>query len=113
MPQAPARTQYTPRFDRPSAPMPRRSSEAAQGAVAHQDRELRALLRRRLLVFISVVVVFYGVLPLGSVQFLGDPAVPALARWTLVAQFVAALLLAVVGVVGRASHAAVAFVALG
>ena len=78
--------------------MARRSSDAAAGVVAHQDRELRALLRRRLLVFISVVVGFYGVLPLGSIRYLWDPAVGALAKGTLIAQFVAAALLTVVGI---------------
>ena len=97
--QKPAvRTEYHPRFDRPSAPVTRRTSDAAAGIVSHQDKELRALLRRRLLVFISVVVVFYGVLPIGSIRFLFDPATPALSRGALIAQFIAAALLAVVGV---------------
>jgi tRNA A-37 threonylcarbamoyl transferase component Bud32 len=95
---APVRAEYHPRFDRYSAPVSRRTSDAAVGAVAHQDKELRALLRRRLLVFISVVVAFYGILPLGSVKFLWDAATPALARGALVAQFIAAFLLAIIGV---------------
>ncbi|HET9452824.1 MAG TPA: serine/threonine-protein kinase [Gemmatimonadaceae bacterium] len=98
MQKSPVRSEYHPRFDRYSAPASRRTSDAAAGAVAHQDRELRALLRRRLLVFISVVVGFYGVLPIASIRFLWDPATTPLARWTLIAQFVAAALLTVVGV---------------
>jgi serine/threonine-protein kinase len=98
MQKAPVRAEYHPRFDRFSAPVSRRTSDAAVGVVAHQDKELRTLLRGRLLVFISVVVAFYGVLPIGSIRFLWDPTVSVLARGALVAQFIAAALLTVVGV---------------
>jgi hypothetical protein len=87
---------------RPPEHFPRRSSGkgpsgAMIAAVAHQERELRELLRRRLLLFIGVVVSFYGVLPIASFPIIWSPTVTTLARWTLAFQFVSAALLFIVG----------------
>ena len=75
----------------------RRQSDAVLGAVAHQERQLRELLRSRLLVFVMVIVGFYGVLPLASLPVIWQPTVSTTARVTLAFQFVAAALIAAVG----------------
>ena len=51
----------------------------------------------RLLVFVMVIVGFYGVLPLASLPVIWQPAVSTTARVTLAFQFVAAALIAAVG----------------
>ena len=68
------------------------------GVVAHQERELRELLRRRLLVSVAVVVGFFGLLPLSSLRFIGAPDVPTSAQILLGSQWVVAILCLALGV---------------
>ena len=81
---------------------PSRSSRPSRnvtgGSIAHQDRELRELLRRRLLISAGVVIGFFGLLPLSSLRFMGSPDVPATAQWILASQWVVAILSAAIAV---------------
>jgi tRNA A-37 threonylcarbamoyl transferase component Bud32 len=80
-----------PRTSRPSR-------NVTGGSIAHQDRELRELLRRRLLISAGVVIGFFGLLPLSSLRFMGSPDVPATAQWILASQWVVAILSAAIAV---------------
>src|SRR5689334_3919183 len=80
-----------PRTSRPSRNM-------TGGSIAHQDRELRELLRRRLLISAAVIVGFFGLLPLSSLRFMGSPDVPMTAQLILASQWVVALLSAAIAV---------------
>lgn len=68
------------------------------GSIAHQDRELRELLRRRLLISAGVVIGFFGLLPLSSLRFMGSPDVPMPAQAILASQWVVALFTAAIAV---------------
>ena len=90
--------QYRP--PTPVQPEPRRSrpSNNVAGVIAHQERELRELLRRRLLVSVAVVVGFFGLLPLSSIRFIGSPGVPTSAQILLGSQWLVAILCTALGI---------------
>ena len=67
------------------------------GVVAHQEAQLRDLLRRRLLVSVAVIVGFFGLLPLSSLRFIGSPDVPQAAQTILASQWAVAILCAGLG----------------
>lgn len=67
------------------------------GGVLHQERELRELLRRRLLVFVICVVALYGLIPITSLPLLWSDGVSDAVRWTTALQWVSAALVGVVG----------------
>jgi tRNA A-37 threonylcarbamoyl transferase component Bud32 len=73
---------------RPDASPPRRST--GENVIARQGKELHALLRRRLLIVVTVAVGFFGVLPLGSLRFLFEPSVPGGAKQVLAIQWMVA-----------------------
>lgn len=81
----------------PAGP-PRRLSDTSAWAVAHQEKELRELLRRRLRVAVLVLVGFWGVLPVASLPLAFSSEVATGARLVLASQFGTALLVAVLGV---------------
>ena len=91
--------QYRPSFA-PTLAEPRRSrpSNNVAGVVAHQELQLRELLRRRLLVSVAVIVGFFGLLPLSSLRFMGSPDVPMAAQIILGSQWLVAILCAGLGV---------------
>jgi tRNA A-37 threonylcarbamoyl transferase component Bud32 len=91
--------QYRPSIA-PTLAEPRRSrpSNNVAGVVAHQELQLRELLRRRLLVSVAVIVGFFGLLPLSSLRFMGSPDVPAAAQIILGSQWLVAILCAGLGV---------------
>src|SRR5688572_5497593 len=91
--------QYRPSIA-PTLAEPRRSrpSNNVAGVVAHQELQLRELLRRRLLVSVSVIVGFFGLLPLSSLRFIGSPDVPTAAQIILGSQWLVAILCAGLGV---------------
>ena len=88
----------------PTLAEPRRSrpSNNVAGVIAHQELQLRELLRRRLLVSVAVIVGFFGLLPMSSLRFIGSPDVPTAAQVILGSQWVVAILCAGLGVL--ASH---------
>jgi eukaryotic-like serine/threonine-protein kinase len=100
VPRTSAGRSFQYRAPTPTQPEPRRSrpSNNVAGVVAHQERELRELLRRRLLISVAVVVGFFGLLPLSSLRFMGAPGVPQSAQVLLASQWLVALLCAVCGV---------------
>ena len=83
-----------PGFDPPRTSRPSRN--VTGGSIAHQDRELRELLRRRLLVSAGVVIGFFGLLPLSSLRFMGAPDVPTAAKYFLGSQWIVAILTTVI-----------------
>src|SRR6185503_7422345 len=82
-------------FDPYMHPVPRPRGSAS--VVARQDREVHSLLRRRLLIVVTVAVGFFGVLPLGSIRSMFEPTVPETAFQVLAVQWMVA---AVVGLFG-------------
>lgn len=60
-------------------PSSRRSAQTGANVIARQYKELHGLLRRRLLITVTVCVGFFGVLPIGSLAF-------ALQNWGTVAR---------------------------
>ncbi|HMC55020.1 MAG TPA: serine/threonine-protein kinase [Gemmatimonadaceae bacterium] len=99
--QRPAFDRYTPSVQ-PAVP-PRRSRQSAERVdgggpvIARQARELHSLLRRRLLITVSVFVGFWGVLPIGSLRHMYDPGVPAGARIVLIMQVATAAIIGALG----------------
>ncbi|HEX7938418.1 MAG TPA: serine/threonine-protein kinase [Gemmatimonadaceae bacterium] len=82
----------------------RRSSNRLQvqqnlGAVERQTKELRALLRSRLLIACGVMFGFWAALPIGSLRHMYDPGQPALVADALIFQFTIGFAIGLVGVV--------------
>src|SRR5690242_3880789 len=82
----------------------RRSSNRLQvqqnlGAVERQTKELRALLRSRLLIACGVMFGFWAALPIGSLRHMYDPGQPALVAEALIFQFTIGFAIGLVGVV--------------
>ncbi len=74
-----------------------RLSDTSAWAVAHQDKELRELLRRRLRVAVLVIFGFWGLLPIASLPLAFSSDVAPGARVVLASQFTAALMVAALG----------------
>ena len=102
-------TRRSPAFDRYMPPVPhdsdeslrpsgRRSAHTGANVIARQYKELHGLLRRRLLITVSVCVGFFGLLPIGSVLYSIDNWVPAGARAVLLGQPLVALSIGFIGV---------------
>lgn len=70
---------------------------AGANVFARQGKELHALLRRRLLIVVTVAVGFFGILPLGSLPHLFEPNVPSGARQVLAIQWMVAITVAFLG----------------
>ena len=84
-----------PKYEPPRTSRPSRSAVTG-GSIVHQDREIRELLRRRLLVSAAVVIGFFGLLPLSSLRFMGSPDVPSAAKFFLGSQWVVAFLTTII-----------------
>src|SRR5688572_22823606 len=76
----------------------RRSAQTGANVIARQYKELHGLLRRRLLITVSVCVGFFGLLPIGSVLYAIDNWVPAGARAMVFGQPLVALSIGFVGI---------------
>jgi eukaryotic-like serine/threonine-protein kinase len=87
----------------PPPALPRRSDRpdlnAVGSVVSRQAQELKALLRRRLLISAAVCVGFFGLLPIGSYLTVFAPDVPAAARVVLLSQAGVALIIAAIGLI--------------
>ena len=68
------------------------------GVVARQEKELHSLLRRRLLIVVSVAVGFFGILPLGSIRSMFEPGVPETAFQVLSVQWMVAATVGLLGI---------------
>ena len=83
--------------------LPRRSDrpdpKSVAGVVSRQAQELKALLRRRLLIAVAVCVGFFGLLPIVGVVTMFRPGVPVGAQRVLLLQELVAFVLAAIGVV--------------
>ena len=103
-------TSHRPAFE-PYRPPPRhlpddiprasshRSAHTGANVIARQYKELHELLRRRLLITVTVCVGFFGVLPIGSLVYTLQNWVPAGARFVLASQTAVAIVITVLGII--------------
>jgi hypothetical protein len=85
----------------PTATSPRRSSrqetQRSVGVIARHAKELRFLLRSRLLISTGVMFCFWALLPVGSLLHMYDPGQPPAVSYTLIFQTITGVGIGLVG----------------